>query len=137
VVADALEELGVRGVTLVGVSKGPDRRPGQEQLWLSARNTPTILPADSPAMHLIQQIRDEAHRFAVTAHRQRRGRARQSSVLETIRGIGPKRRQRLLRQFGGLAGLMRAGVDDIVQVEGISHQLARQIYDAFHEERGR
>jgi excinuclease ABC subunit C len=136
VVADALQELGVRGVTLVGVSKGADRRPGQEQLWLSARNTPTILPADSPAMHLIQQIRDEAHRFAVTAHRQRRGRARQSSVLETIRGIGPKRRQRLLRQFGGLAGLMRAGVDDIVQVEGISHQLARQIYDAFHEERG-
>jgi excinuclease ABC subunit C len=132
-VEDALQELAVAGVTLVGVSKGPDRRPGTEQLWLSGRNTAVILPADSPAMHLIQQIRDEAHRFAITAHRQRRSKARTTSVLEEIAGVGPKRRQRLLRQFGGIQGLERAGVEDIAGVEGISRDLAQQIYDAFHQ----
>ncbi|MBK1700877.1 excinuclease ABC subunit UvrC [Thiococcus pfennigii] len=131
-VAEALQELGAGGVTLVGVAKGADRRPGQEQLWLFGRKLPTILASHSPAMHLIQQIRDEAHRFAITGHRQRRGRARTQSVLEGIRGIGPKRRQRLLRQFGGLQGLSRAGIEDIARTEGISRQLAQQIYDAFH-----
>ena len=131
-VQDALQELAVSGVTLVGVSKGPDRRAGTEQLWLSGRNTAVILPPDSPAMHLVQQIRDEAHRFAITGHRQRRAKARTKSVLEEIAGVGPKRRQRLLRQFGGIQGLTRAGVDDIARVEGISRTLAQQIYDAFH-----
>ena len=129
---DALQELAVSGVTLVGVSKGPDRRPGTEQLWLSGRNTAVILPADSPAMHLIQQIRDEAHRFAITGHRQRRAKARTKSVLEEIAGVGPKRRQSILRQFGGIQGLARAGVEDIARVEGISRKLAQEIYDAFH-----
>jgi excinuclease ABC subunit C len=131
-VSNALQELAVSGVTLVGVAKGPDRRPGTEHLWLSGRDTAVILPADSPAMHLVQQIRDEAHRFAVTGHRQRRAKARSTSVLEGIPGVGPKRRQRLLRQFGGIQGLRRAGVDDIALVEGISRQLAQQIYDSFH-----
>jgi excinuclease ABC subunit C len=134
-VAEALQELGVLGgVTLVGVSKGPDRRPGAEQLWLLARDTAVILRPDSPALHLIQQIRDEAHRFAVTGHRQRRAKARTTSVLEGIAGVGPKRRQTLLRQFGGLQGLARAGVEDIARVEGISRRLASQIYAAFHHE---
>jgi excinuclease ABC subunit C len=133
-VADALQELAIGGVTLIGVSKGPDRRPGTEQIWLSGRKAAVILPADSPAMHLIQQIRDEAHRFAITGHRQRRSKARTTSVLEGIVGIGPKRRQRILCQFGGIQGLARAGVEDIARVEGISRKLAQQIYDAFHQE---
>jgi excinuclease ABC subunit C len=134
-VTEALQELGVlEGLTLVGISKGPDRRPGTEQLWLLGRDTAVILPADSPALHLIQQIRDEAHRFAITGHRQRRAKARTTSVLEGIAGIGPKRRQSLLRQFGGLQGLARAGLEDIARVEGISRQLASQIYAAFHHE---
>lgn len=133
-VASALQELGVSGMLLVGVSKGPDRRPGTEQLWLLGRGAPVILPSDSPAMHLIEQVRDEAHRFAITGHRQRRAKARTTSVLEEISGVGPKRRQRLLKQFGGLRGLARAGVEDIAGVDGISRQLAQHIYDAFHQD---
>jgi excinuclease ABC subunit C len=131
-VASVLQELAIAGVTLAGVSKGRDRRPGTERIWLYGRETAVILPPDSPAMHLIQQIRDEAHRFAITGHRQRRSKARTTSVLEEIAGVGPKRRQRLLRQFGGIQGLTRAAVDEIALVEGISHRLAQQIYDAFH-----
>ena len=130
----ALREVGVAGVRLVGVSKGPDRRPGTEQLWLLGQEVPVILPSHSPAMHLIEQIRDEAHRFAITGHRQRRAKARVTSSLEGIRGVGPKRRQELLKQFGGLRGLARARVEDIAGVDGISRQLAQQIYDAFHQE---
>lgn len=134
-VREALRESAVSGVTLVGVAKGPDRRPGTEQLWLSGRSTAVILPPDSPAMHLVLQIRDEAHRFAITGHRKRRARARTSSVLEEIPGVGPKRRQRLLRRLGGMQGLTRAAVEDIAQVEGVSRALAQRIYDAFHPTR--
>jgi len=130
----ALEALGVGGLPLVGVAKGPDRRPGAEQLWLPGRETALLLPPDSPAMHLIQQIRDEAHRFAIQAHRQRRAKARTASVLEEIPGIGPKRRQRLLREFGGLQALEAAAMEDIARVEGINRQLAQQIFAALHPE---
>jgi excinuclease ABC subunit C len=129
---DILDELGVSGLTLLGVAKGPDRRPGMEQLFLLGRRQPLILSPGAPALHLVQQIRDEAHRFAITGHRQRRGKAKTRSVLEDISGIGPKRRARLLQQFGGLQGLARAGIDDIRTVEGISDKLAREIYAAFH-----
>lgn len=131
-VGEALQELGLSGIYVVGVSKGPDRRPGTEQLWLLGLGTPVILPGDSPAMHLIEQIRDEAHRFAITGHRQRRAKARTASVLEEIEGVGPKRRQRLLKAFGGIRGLARSGVEDIAQVDGISRELAQRIHDAFH-----
>jgi excinuclease ABC subunit C len=131
-VAEALQELGLSGISLVGVSKGPDRRPGTEQLWLLGQGTPVILPADSPAMHLVQQIRDEAHRFAITGHRQRRAKARTASVLEDIAGVGPRRRQRLLKAFGGMRGLARAGVEDLAQVDGISRDLAQRIHDVLH-----
>ena len=129
-----LEELQVVGVTAVGVAKGPERKPGLETLFLSGENRPLILPADSAALHLVQQIRDEAHRFAITGHRQRRAKARATSALEHIPGIGPKRRQALLRQFGGLKQLARAGVEDLAGVDGINAELAQRIYDAFHGE---
>ncbi|MET0061758.1 MAG: excinuclease ABC subunit UvrC [Candidatus Thiodiazotropha endolucinida] len=132
-VHERLQDLGISGLTLVGVAKGADRKVGQEQLFLLGRRAPFILPADSPALHLIQQIRDEAHRFAITAHRQRRSKSRNRSVLEQIPGIGPKRRQRLMKQFGGLQELSRAGIEDISRVEGISTALAEQIYHAFHD----
>jgi excinuclease ABC subunit C len=128
-----LQDLGVSGLSLIGVAKGADRKAGMEQLFLLGRNAPIILPPDSPALHLIQQIRDEAHRFAITAHRQRRSKKRNRSVLEEIPGIGPKKRQRLLKQFGGLQELTRAGVEDLTSVEGISTTLAEQIYLAFHD----
>ncbi|MEK7816329.1 MAG: excinuclease ABC subunit UvrC [Pseudomonadota bacterium] len=131
---DVLEELQVEGVRLVGVAKGRERRPGKEQLFLSGSRRPTILPADSAALHLIQQIRDEAHRFAITGHRLRRGKARRESLLERIPGIGDKRRQLLLKSFGGLREVARAGVDDLVRVPGISRELAQRIYDGFHEQ---
>ncbi len=130
--AQILADLGVAGLPLLGVAKGADRRPGMEQLFLLGRDTPLILPADSPALHLVQQIRDEAHRFAITGHRQRRAKTKTRSVLEDISGIGPKRRARLLKQFGGLQGLSRAGIEDIRTVDGISEKLAREIYAAFH-----
>ncbi len=131
---EVMEELQVAGVMLIGVAKGPERRPGLEQLILSGQAQPTILPADSPALHLVQQVRDEAHRFAITGHRQRRARARRTSVLEGIPGLGPKRRQQLLKQFGGLQEVARAGVDDLIKIKGISRQLAQSIYAVFHND---
>jgi excinuclease ABC subunit C len=131
--AEVLEELQVDGVTLVGVAKGADRRPGMELLHLLGAEAPSILQADSPALHLIQQIRDEAHRFAITGHRLRRERRRAVSRLEDIPGVGSRRRQSLLRQFGGLRQLARAGVEDIAGVPGISKALAQRIYDVLHE----
>ncbi|MEJ2612681.1 MAG: excinuclease ABC subunit UvrC [Candidatus Thiodiazotropha sp.] len=132
-VHESLQNLGISGVTLVGVAKGVDRKAGMERLFLLRSKAPIILPADSPALHLIQQIRDEAHRFAITAHRQRRAKSQNRSVLEEISGIGPKRRQRLMKQFGGLQELARAGIEDLTRVEGVSAILAEQIYRAFHD----
>jgi excinuclease ABC subunit C len=129
---EVLAELQVPGVAVVGVAKGPSRIPGLEQLVLSDHNAAIALPADSPALHLVQQIRDEAHRFAIAGHRQRRAKARTTSVLETIPGLGSKRRQSLLRQFGGLQEVARAGVEDLAKVHGISRELAQRVYDAFH-----
>jgi excinuclease ABC subunit C len=130
---DVLQELQVPGVFLLGVAKGTTRKPGLETLILPGGKE-IALPKDSPALHLIQQIRDEAHRFAITGHRQRRAKARTISVLEEIEGIGDKRRQALLSHFGGLQGIKRAGVEDLARVPGISPALARKIYDVFHAE---
>jgi excinuclease ABC subunit C len=128
----ALEELQVTGVQVVGVSKGPGRKPGLESLHLPGQRKVLHLAADSPALHLIQQIRDEAHRFAITGHRQRRARSRNTSPLERIPGIGPRRRQQLLQQLGGMKEVSRAGVEDLSRIKGINRTLAQQIYDAFH-----
>lgn len=129
----ALGEVQVEGLKLVGVAKGPSRKPGREQLFLSGVNRPTILPADSPALHLIQQIRDEAHRFAIAGHRLRRGKTRTTSTLESIPGVGDKRRQALLKNLGGMREVLRAGVEDLARVPGVSRELAQRIYDAIHE----
>jgi excinuclease ABC subunit C len=127
-----LEELQVPGVAVIGVAKGEGRRPGLERLILDDRQTPAVLPATSLALHLIQQIRDEAHRFAITGHRKRRAKSRFSSPLEQISGLGPKRRQSLLKYFGGMRGVSRAGIEDLAKVPGISKGLAQDIYDVFH-----
>ena len=130
--ARVLEELGVNGVMLIGVAKGADRRPGQEQLFVLGRETPIILPPDSSALHLIQRIRDEAHRFAITGHRRKRAKRHSQSILETIPGLGPVKRRELLKQFGGLQGILRAGIDDFVQVRGLGRELAEVIYEHLH-----
>lgn len=127
-----LEDLELDWLRVVAVAKGRARRPGAEQLFMPGDKTAKMLPPDSPALLLIQQIRDEAHRFAITGHRQRRAKARKTSRLEEIPGLGPKRRRELLRQFGGLQGVIGAGVDDLVKVRGISRSLAESIYNDLH-----
>ena len=127
-----LDELELNWLQVVAVAKGRARRVGAEQLFVPGEKKPLNLPADSSALLLIQQIRDEAHRFAITGHRQRRSKARKTSALESIRGLGPKKRRELLRQFGGLQGVIAAGVDDLVKVRGISRTLAETIYNDLH-----
>jgi len=129
-----LDQLELGWIPVVAVAKGRTRRPGMEQLFLAGQTTPLILPPDSPALHLVQQIRDEAHRFAITGHRQRRSKARTRSPLEDIPGLGPKRRRELLKQFGGIQGVRGAAVEDLVKVHGISRSLAERIYDDLHAE---
>ena len=126
-----LAEAGVTGVALVGVAKGPERKPGAETLLLPDGRE--VQPgAASPALQLVQQVRDEAHRFAITGHRGKRQKARSTSRLEDIAGIGPRRRAALLKHFGGLQGLKAAPVDEIAKVEGINRPLAQRLWDSLH-----
>ena len=131
-----LEELQMTDITVIGIAKGPDRRPGEEWLFCPGRAEPILrLQSDSAALHLIQQIRDEAHRFAIAGHRQKRQRRQNTSTLEQIPGIGAGRRRILLKQFGGLQGVARAGVEDLASLKGINRELAQRIYDTFHVEK--
>jgi len=130
--SDVLLELGIEGVTLVGVAKGEDRRSGEESLWRVDDPRPLRPPGHRLGALLVQQVRDEAHRFAITGHRARRGKKQLHSVMDDIPGVGDKRRRALLKNFGGLQGLQRAGVEDLMQVEGISKALAERIYSALH-----
>ncbi|WP_027150529.1 excinuclease ABC subunit UvrC [Methylobacter tundripaludum] len=130
----ALAELDINNVMIVGVSKGPDRKPGMEKLILVDQDQPIDIKPGASGLLLIQHIRDEAHRFAITGHRQRRGKAKKQSAMEAIPGLGPKRRQILLKQFGGLQGISQAGVDALCSVDGISRHLAQRIYELFHHQ---
>ncbi len=127
-----LDELELDWLTVVAVAKGRARRLGAERLFRPGSDTAESLPPDSPALLLIQQIRDEAHRFAITGHRHRRAKARKTSRLEQIPGLGPKKRRELLRQFGGLQGVVSAGMEDLAQVRGIGRTLAETIYNDLH-----
>ena len=130
--AEVMEELQITEVLLVGVAKGVERRAGMEQLFTPDSKQAILLPADSAALHLIQQIRDEAHRFAITSHRNRRNKSRTMSPLEGIAGLGPKRRQTLLKHFGGMRGINRASEQELFKVPGISKQLAQLIHETLN-----
>ncbi len=129
---EMLEELQIDQVQVVGVAKGPERRAGDEVLILGKKRKELRPDSHAPGMHLLQQIRDEAHRFAITGHRGRRGKPRQQSTLEEIPGIGAKRRKALLTRFGGLKGVLGAGVEELAAIDGINQSLAQRIYDALH-----
>lgn len=132
-VGESLNALEISDMIVIGVSKGPDRKAGSELLYRLGSSKPINIEPDSPGFLLIQMIRDEAHRFAITAHRTRRGKSKKESPLEQIAGLGPRRRQKLLKQFGGLQNIRRANVDSLAMVEGISKSLAQKIYDTFHD----
>ncbi|WP_296267608.1 excinuclease ABC subunit UvrC [Pseudomonas sp. UBA6562] len=131
---EVMQELAFTDLTLLGVAKGVTRKAGFETLYLNDAAHEFTLKGDSPALHLIQQIRDEAHRFAITGHRARRGKARRTSSLEDVAGVGPKRRRELLKHFGGLQELNRASIDEIAKAPGISKKLAESIYASLHSE---
>ncbi len=132
VACEVMTELGLTDLPLLAVAKGPTRKPGMEELLMPGRESGFRLAHDNPGLHLIQQIRDEAHRFAIEGHRARRARVRTTSPLEGIPGIGAKRRQRLLARFGGLRGLVAASVDEVAEVDGINRALAERIHNALH-----
>jgi excinuclease ABC subunit C len=132
VAAEVLAEQGLHNTALIGIAKGPERKPGLEDIVFPARDEVLNLPPDHPGLHLLQQIRDEAHRFAIQGHRARRGKARTSSTLQEISGVGSRKRQTLLAHFGGLRGVQAASVEDIARVPGISRALAERIFAELH-----
>jgi excinuclease ABC subunit C len=131
---EVFESLKLTDIPLIGVAKGAARRAGMEQLIDAVTGRVFRVPANSPGLHLIQHIRDESHRFAITGHRARRDKKRRQSTLEGIEGVGPKRRRDLIRYFGGIQELLKAGIDEMIKIPGISKALAETIYEALHDE---
>ncbi|WP_372759367.1 excinuclease ABC subunit UvrC, partial [Litorivivens sp.] len=131
---NVLEEMNLPDMLLLGVAKGSDRKAGLEVLIRGDTGEELRLPGNSPALHLIQHIRDESHRFAITAHKNRRDKKRRQSTLDSIPGVGAKRRKELLRQFGGLQGIRSASIEDLQRVPGISAKIAQTIYDSLRSE---
>ena len=129
---EVFDKLGIDSVLLIGVAKGEGRKAGLEKLIFSDGRPDLYLTIESAALNLILQVRDEAHRFAISGHRAQRAKKRRTSPLEGISGLGPKRRQTLLKHFGGIQGITQAGVEDIAKIQGISKKLAQDIYDQFH-----
>jgi excinuclease ABC subunit C len=134
IVKDILNDLGVVGVLLLGIAKGTTRKPGLETLILADQDNRIIAKPQTAALHLLQQIRDEAHRFAITGHKQRRDKKRRTSPLEGIAGVGPKRRRDLLKHFGGIGEVKKASVADLAKVPNISKKVAEAIYSALYNE---
>ena len=129
---EVLADCGLSDIPLMGVAKGPSRRAGYEE-WVLPKQPHSLQPGpESPASHLVQQVRDEAHRFAITGHRGRRQKAAVHSVLEDIPGVGARRRRALLTHFGGLQGVRKAGVEELAGIPGINQQLAKRIFKALH-----
>ncbi len=127
---DVLQALQVEGVQILGIAKGPDRKAGLERFFLDGKEI--NIDGSSGGAHLLQHIRDEAHRFAITGHRQRRQKRRRHSELDDISGVGPKRRRELLTHFGGIKGIKGASAEEIAKVPGINRKLAEQIYGVLH-----
>ena len=132
VAIEVMQEVGLEDILLIGIAKGEDRKPGLETMIFGDTGEMVNLPTDNIGLHLLQQIRDEAHRFAITGHRAKRAKARITSSLEDIAGVGTKRRKALLTRFGGLDGIKSASMDEIAEVDGVSKSLAQTIYDALH-----
>jgi excinuclease ABC subunit C len=128
----ALADLGLSHLPMIGVAKGEERKPGLETLIFPEGREPLQLPPAHPALHLIQEVRDEAHRFAITGHRARRGKARKTSTLESLPGVGPARRKALVTRFGGLPGVLAATTEQLAEVPGISREMAEKIHSALH-----
>ena len=133
--AEVLKELGIRDVPLIGVAKGPDRDAGREHFHVTGRPSFMLEPRD-PVLYFVQRLRDEAHRFAIGTHRAKRKKEMGANPLDEIAGIGPSRKRALLKHFGSAKGVSRAGVTDLLTVEGISEAMADAIYDHFHEKEG-